>query len=77
MILLVMLPVVELVALQVYHSRSRMVCVDAVNGRVATDSLVHVKECVHGFLYTNKSKPINFNKNIPAFVFYFNDRHVY
>jgi hypothetical protein len=26
---------------------------------------------------TNKNEPINFNKNIPAFVFYFNDSHIY
>ena len=26
---------------------------------------------------TNKNEPINFNKNIPAFVFYFNDSHLY
>ncbi len=26
---------------------------------------------------TNKNEPINFNKNLPAFVFYFNDSHIY
>ena len=26
---------------------------------------------------TNKNEPINFNKNIPAFVFYYNDSHIY
>jgi hypothetical protein len=26
---------------------------------------------------TNKNEPINFNKNVPAFVFYFNDSHIY
>jgi hypothetical protein len=26
---------------------------------------------------TNKNEPINFNKNIPAFVYYFNDSHIY
>jgi hypothetical protein len=26
---------------------------------------------------TNKNQPINFNKHIPAFVFYLYDRHVY
>ena len=26
---------------------------------------------------TNKNEPLNFNKNIPAFVFYFNDSHIY
>ena len=26
---------------------------------------------------TNKNEPINFSKNLPAFVFYFNDSHIY
>jgi hypothetical protein len=26
---------------------------------------------------TNKNEPINFNENLPAFVFYFNDSHMY
>ncbi len=26
---------------------------------------------------TNKNEPINFNKNLPAFVFYFNDSYIY